>query len=162
MRKFTDIHKKRIGDAKRKGSFFKCLICGKDFWRKPYEINKGNNKFCSKACYFNHQKGKTKKVFNSLPGDKNPNWKGGITHPNKLLRNSDSFKKWRLSVFHRDNWTCRKCGKRSKQNEYLRIEAHHVKPFAIFPELRFSIDNGLTLCKKCHDKEPKGKEVWQK
>lgn len=60
----------------------------------------------------------------------------------------------------RDNWTCQNCGNRSKKNKYIRIEAHHIKPFAVFPELRFKLSNGITLCKKCHSKEPKGKEVW--
>jgi predicted restriction endonuclease len=67
---------------------------------------------------------------------------------------------WRKEVFERDDYTCRSCGNRSKSNNYLRIEAHHIKPFATFPEVRFNVDNGMTLCKKCHDKEPKGKDIY--
>ena len=30
------------------------------------------------------------------------------------------------------------------------MEAHHKKPFADYKELRFSVNNGITLCKECH------------
>lgn len=86
-------------------------------------------------------------------------WRGGITSLNLAIRNRVEYKQWREAVFTRDNWTCQECGARSKKNCYIRIEAHHIKPFATFPELRFKIDNGKTLCKKCHDKKPKGREI---
>lgn len=160
--KFTESHKQKISNALKKGAFFKCLFCGKEFWRKPYDIKNGNNKYCSKPCYFEGQKGKSKDLSNrrKYNGKNNPNWKGGITPENNKIRHGDEFKKWRLSVFKRDNWTCQKCKKRSTKNNYLRIEAHHIKPFAVFPEFRLLIDNGRTLCKKCHSKEPKGTEIF--
>lgn len=153
----------KISAKNRRGDFFYCLVCNNKFWRQPSEIKNGNNKFCSKGCYQKWQKGKTKVSgfkLRPLKGENNPNWKGGITTNNRKIRNSIAFKKWRLSVFERDNWTCQKCGSRSKKDAYIRIEAHHVRPFALFPELRFVIDNGKTLCETCHDKEPKGKEIY--
>lgn len=53
---------------------------------------------------------------------------------------------WRMQVFTRDNFTCTECG--SKKN----IQAHHIQRWAEHPNLRFDIDNGQTLCKKCHSK----------
>ena len=151
----------KISNALKTGNYFNCLICDKEFWRKQFEIKRGNNKFCSKKCYFKWQKGKNKIIKNPVDrsGAKNPHWKGGIGGINVIIRRSKEYREWREKVFKRDNWTCRECGKRSKKNCYLRIEAHHIKLFALFPELRFKIDNGLTLCKKCHDKKPKGKEI---
>lgn len=78
-------------------------------------------------------------------GDKNRGWKGGVTPISKLIRESVEYKLWRKAVYERDNWTCIWCG--SKE----RIEADHIKSFAHYPELRFAIDNGRTLCRKCHE-----------
>lgn len=74
-------------------------------------------------------------------------FKGGITSINKTIRKSVEYKLWRESVFKRDNWTCIWCGIRG-----LELNADHIKPFALFPELRFAIDNGRTLCVECHRK----------
>lgn len=74
-------------------------------------------------------------------------WRGGITQENKKVRNSVDFKLWREAVFVRDNWTCQVCNIRGG-----RLHPHHIKNFAQHYELRFVIDNGITLCCKCHIK----------
>lgn len=86
-------------------------------------------------------------------GNKNPNWKGGISKDkNKLIRNAIQCRLWREAVFARDAWTCKECGKKSGQGKTVYLEAHHIKSFSKYPELRFAIDNGITLCKECHKK----------
>ena len=82
-----------------------------------------------------------------LVGEKNPMWKGGVTSINKKIRTSVEYKLWRKSVFERDNFTCVWCLRRG-----VKIHADHIKPFAYYPELRFAIDNGRTLCVECHKK----------
>lgn len=67
-----------------------------------------------------------------------------VSSKNARLRRSPEYSLWRTSVFKRDNFTCIWCGCKKQ------IEADHIKPFAYFPELRFCIDNGRTLCKPCH------------
>lgn len=68
----------------------------------------------------------------------------------KRLRSSIEYKLWRTSVFERDNYTCVWCGARTKKGERVVLNADHIKPFALYPELRFAIDNGRTLCVPCH------------
>lgn len=85
-----------------------------------------------------------KKGVSQNVGEEHPNWKGGITSLNSKIRGSMEYRLWRTSVFTRDNKTCIWCG--SQEN----IEADHIKPFAYYPELRFAIDNGRTLCRDCH------------
>lgn len=156
--KQTEEHRTKKALAKRRGSFFNCLICSKEFWRQPAAIKKGDCKFCSRSCYQKWQtdrpkskEWKQKRISNNLKKSK----KYSLRKLYKFIRESNKYKEWRKKVFERDNYTCQKC--RAKG---VYLEAHHIKPFAIFIELRFVLSNGLTLCKHCHSKEPKGKEIW--
>jgi hypothetical protein len=81
-----------------------------------------------------------------MRGSKNNHWKGGITPKNRAVRNSLEYRLWYRSVFERDNWTCQKTGLRG-----VELHAHHVLNFAEYPELRFAIDNGITLSKEAHN-----------
>ncbi len=74
-------------------------------------------------------------------------WRGGISKINTNIRNSLEYAIWRRSIFERDNYICIWCGKRGGT-----LHADHIKPFALYPELRFAIDNGRTLCIECHKK----------
>lgn len=78
------------------------------------------------------------------------NWKGGITPINQQIRHSLEYKLWRSLVFKRDNFTCIFCGYKSKGSKPADINADHIKPFSSYPELRFVIENGRTLCVSCH------------
>lgn len=80
-------------------------------------------------------------------GEKSPAWKGGVTPINQIIRTSTEYKQWRKAVFEKDNYVCKLCGQRGGK-----LCAHHIKPFSIFIELRFDIQNGNTLCKECHKK----------
>ena len=66
-----------------------------------------------------------------------------LEHRNKHV--GSEYVRWRTAVFQRDNWTCQTCGVRGTT-----LNAHHIKCWAKYPELRFVIDNGITLCKPCH------------
>ena len=150
----------------RRGNIFKCRVCGKDFYRSQSHIKKGDCKFCSRACYFVWQKGRKRSqgfIDKCRVGQKKRNeGRVLITPINTRIRNSEEYVQWRESIFSRDNWTCQECGARSKSGSIIEIHAHHIKPFATFPEVRFEIDNGITLCKKCHHKKPKGVSVYVK
>lgn len=83
-------------------------------------------------------------------GEKCHFWKGGITPENRRIRQSIEYKLWRKAVYERDNYTCVWCGVRGGKGKVVILNADHIKPFAYFPELRFAIDNGRTLCVPCH------------
>jgi len=88
-------------------------------------------------------------------GELNPNWKGGIYKTNRDVRRSPIYKRWQISIYKRDKYRCQLCGGSNNLN------ANHIKRFSEYPELRFEISNGITLCFNCH-KAIRGKEnEWE-
>ena len=59
------------------------------------------------------------------------------------------YDKWKDDVKLRDNYTCKKCGCHDRD----KLNSHHIKSWKDFPELRYDVSNGLTLCTKCHKEE---------
>jgi len=80
-----------------------------------------------------------------MAGEKNGNYKNGLSAEIQLPRKSTKYKNWRKAVFERDHYTCRKC---YKKGGYL--QAHHIKEWADYPKLRYMVSNGQTLCLRCH------------
>jgi len=103
---------------------------------------------------------KGKKRLN-LQGENNGMWKGGISELTERIRHCFEYRQWRSDVFTRDYFTCQNCGIKG-----TRLEAHHIKEFyriieeyniktleeALNCEELWNINNGHTLCKKCHNK----------
>lgn len=112
-----------------------CLLCGKERKVSPSTVIYHPSKFCSLKCVGKYYSGER----SSLYIDGNQTVKDKIRH-------SPEYFKWKLSVFYRDGKKCIWCS--SKKN----IEADHIKPQSLYPELRFDLDNGRTLCHDCHTK----------
>ena len=71
-----------------------------------------------------------------------------ICFPNQQWRFTKQYEDWRKTVYERDLHTCQQC---QKQN--CKLNAHHIKDGINYPELRYIVENGITLCEKCHKKE---------
>ena len=98
-----------------------------------------------------------KGLYGINSGESNPNWKGGYHDKEHGLRRTQEWKKWRLDVFNRDDYTCRQCGAKSGKDYdgIVYLEAHHrIGVHDLFKNnfnnYIFNMDNGLTLCKECH------------
>lgn len=80
-------------------------------------------------------------------GEKHPRW---VFDRNKLQkygndnqdRRSSAYRYWRQQVWLRDNFAC----KIANPDCSGRIEAHHILSYREHPELRYEINNGITLC----------------
>jgi hypothetical protein len=95
-----------------------------------------------------HHSEETKnKLSESHKGANSSLWKGGVSPQNKVLRRGIEFRQWREAVFSRDNWTCQKTGIRGGK-----LHPHHILNFSSNPDLRFEVNNGITLSEESHKK----------
>lgn len=109
-----------------------CVVCGKVF-----NTHHKSTKMC-KVCFKFYEK-----------GENNPNYNPNLTNEyrnSSKIRNIDGYKEWRKAVYKRDNYTCQCCGDNIGGN----LNAHHLDGYEWCIEKRIDIDNGITLCEKCH------------
>ncbi|NGT56613.1 HNH endonuclease [Clostridium perfringens] len=79
-------------------------------------------------------------------GEKHPSWNPNKTRlqrqkDRKLKENKDFI----LYCLKRDNYTCQHCYTKSGK-----LNVHHLDGYSWCIEKRFDVDNGITLCEKCH------------
>lgn len=86
------------------------------------------------------------KEWPEMTGENNPAWRGGVTRT-RGDRWSKEYRRWRNAVLRRDNHICIWCG---ATRETAVIQVDHIKSWSKYPELRFEISNGRTLCWDCH------------
>ena len=94
-------------------------------------------------------------------GKNHPCYKENKKHLfHKIIRETFKYRQWRSDIFTRDNFTCILCG---NKNIYLEVD-HYPKRFidilkenniktleeALNCEELWNINNGRTLCNKCH------------
>lgn len=126
-------------------------LSGGKTWNKG---KKWSDKIKKRISQTNKRKGIEPKVKFIGFGQNHPRWKGGIGKERHMIMGRVEYKLWRNSVFERDNFTCIWCGKRG-----VKLNADHIKTWSDYPELRFAIDNGRTLCEDCHKKRHNFKEL---
>ncbi len=130
-----------------------CEVCDVDIVRSKKLSQKqwDRKRFCSFSCGGKHMRSKQSGSWTKglkcpqLSGENHYRWKGGITDENDKLRHSKEWRDWRSAVFVRDDFMCQACGKRGGD-----LQADHVMPRHLYPDMTFDILNGRTLCVPCH------------
>jgi len=114
-----------------------CIVCGKEY---PVSRRKREEKrkFCSHKCRGKH-----------FSGSMNGNWLGDKAknrdhNERQRIICSDEYLSWRRAVLNRDDWHCQCCG--SKKN----LVVHHIVCYWDYPDERFEMENGVTVCRSCH------------
>lgn len=91
--------------------------------------------------------GKKNGMYNVL-GENHPQWNSDRTNKQRVAeRKTVNDSRWRKAVFKRDNKTCRRCG---YKGDGIMV-AHHIESYMNNKDGRYDINNGITLCKDCHD-----------
>lgn len=115
------------------------------FWKGKKFTNEHRANLSANHCKKYSLESRIKKS-KTIQGLNDKEWKGFITSINEQIRDSYEYRLWRKAVFERDGYQCVWGGKEHGS----KLQADHIKSFSQYPELRFAIDNGRTLCKKCH------------
>ena len=117
-----------------KGGMHHCPDCNIEI---GYRYSKNNKPVRCKQCASKFYRGKNSAFWK--PDEQKS------TLISKKIRHSADAKDWRNAVFVRDGYMCKICGENTRT-----LAAHHLDAFEIFPEKRFDVDNGVTLCRVHH------------
>lgn len=89
-----------------------------------------------------------------MTGPKSNSWKNDrsqIVGRHERKFHSNEYKSWRKSVCNRDDWKCQM----SDFNCKGRLEVHHILGWKQNPDVRYEVNNGITLCHFHHPRKRK-------
>lgn len=116
-----------------------CKTCNETFCSQQH-----NRKFCSVKCSSIQTKGES-------------NWRW-IKDRSKVKldteRGGPLHKTWSKEVKNRDGWKC----KVANSDCLGRMESHHILSWKDHPELRYNLNNGITLCHYHHPRKREDEE----
>lgn len=143
--------KRMVGSVHQKYCSQTCSLRDRNENFNPSKTEEGKAKISEFAksrgtLHLNTEKSREKQSL-AIRGENHWNWQGGKTKETTTLRMRKETKEWRKAVFERDEYTCQICGERGGE-----LNADHIKPWSLFPELRWEVHNGRTLCLSCHRK----------
>ena len=131
--------------SERRGSngqyYYRCICdCGNEVDVESASLSTGATKSC--GCL---QKEVSSERMSAMTGENNHMWDPTKTDEDRYSRHTEAgHQRWRESVLERDGYHCQRCGSGES------LHAHHILPYKENLELRTDIDNGITLCDKCH------------
>lgn len=100
-------------------------------------------------------KKQSEEFVSRMSGENSPVWiKDRTLLKKKQERNDSAYQEWRKGVYSRDLWKC----KFKNEDCKGKIEAHHILSWTDYPELRYNIENGITLCHHHHPRKWKQEE----
>jgi hypothetical protein len=93
------------------------------------------------------------KMKGTRMGEKHPRWIEDRTQLKQSEKKWEDYRYrcWSLSIKERDVWKC----KINNSDCNGKLESHHILDWKNYPELRYDINNGITLC---HAHHPRGRE----
>lgn len=136
QKKYTgENHPSYVANAIRKKI---CEGCWNEYLHKPpkpltsFLLSKYCSRLCADSFGFRYK------------GETHPNFKGDESR-RRSRNHQDS--RWALKVLNRDGYKCMRC---NVSGQIATLQAHHIYPYEMFPDKRSDIENGVTLCSKCH------------
>lgn len=109
-----------------------------------------------KGNWWTHTDSWRKAIKEKNSGSNNYRWKPPELRKKSEKKHLDSnYRHWMFAVKNRDGWKC----KIQDDNCSGRLEAHHILNWVDFPELRYEVNNGITLCKSHHPQSRKDEKV---
>ena len=123
-----------------KAIIWECMCdCGNKALVSSRNLLKGDTKSC----------GCLKELVLFASGIEHPRYNPQLTDEDRLNRryqmSGENQIHWSRTVFEKEDFTCQLCGQRGGK-----LNAHHLNAWNAFPEQRFDLDNGVTLCVDCH------------
>lgn len=154
-----------------------CEYCGKPFYIKPYQLEKGR-RFCSEKCYGLYQRKRIKRVCDACgkefwvhpvilkrdgkrgrfcsmkcySREYRPLWNDGSSYEPYSQEFNKYIKKY---IKDRDDYTCQICFKELKDDGDISI--HHID----YDKKNSKPDNLICLCFSCHGKSNFNRKYYQ-